>query len=35
STKLVANSVPKTQKCWSTWRVPVDGSTPTKISSCS
>jgi hypothetical protein len=35
STNLVANSVPKTQKCWSTWRVPVDGSTPTKISSCS
>jgi Tol biopolymer transport system component len=34
STQLVANSVPKTQKCWSTWRVPVDGSTPTRISSC-
>lgn len=35
STELVANSVRKTQKCWSTWRVPVDGSTPTRISSCS
>jgi Tol biopolymer transport system component len=34
STELVANSVPKTQKCWSTWRVPVDGSKPTLISSC-
>lgn len=34
STELVANSVPKTQKCWSTWRVPVDGSKPTRISSC-
>jgi Tol biopolymer transport system component len=35
SSELVANSVPRNQKCWSTWRVPVDGSTPTKISSCS
>jgi Tol biopolymer transport system component len=34
STELVANSVPRTQKCWSTWRVPVDGSKPTLISSC-
>ena len=34
SSELVANSVPGNQKCWSTWRVPVDGSTPTKISSC-
>ncbi len=34
STELVANSVPKTQKCWSTWRVPVNGSKPTLISSC-
>jgi Tol biopolymer transport system component len=34
STELVANSVPKTQKCWSTWHVPVDGAKPTKISSC-
>jgi hypothetical protein len=34
SSELVANSVPRSQKCWSTWRVPVDGSTPTKISSC-
>ena len=34
STELVANSVPNPQTCWSTWRVPVDGSTPTKISSC-
>jgi Tol biopolymer transport system component len=35
STELIANTVPRTQKCWSTWRVPVDGSAPTKISSCS
>ncbi|MGH3009563.1 MAG: TolB family protein [Gaiellaceae bacterium] len=35
SSELVANSVPSTQKCWSTWRVPVDGSKPTLISSCS
>jgi tricorn protease-like protein len=35
SSELVANSVPKSQKCWSTWRVPVDGSKPTLISSCS
>jgi Tol biopolymer transport system component len=45
SSKLVANSVPRSQKCagsfaakpwlrWSTWRVPVDGSKPTLISSC-
>jgi Tol biopolymer transport system component len=34
SSELVANSVPRNQTCWSTWRVPVDGSTPTKISSC-
>jgi dipeptidyl aminopeptidase/acylaminoacyl peptidase len=34
STELVANSVPKTQKCWSTWRVPADSSKPTLISSC-
>jgi Tol biopolymer transport system component len=34
STELVANSVTKTQTCWSTWRVPVDGSSPTRISSC-
>jgi Tol biopolymer transport system component len=34
STELVANSVPRTQKCWSTWRVPVNGSKPTLISTC-
>ena len=45
SSELVANSVPRSQKCagsfaakpwlrWSTWRVPVDGSKPTLISSC-
>jgi hypothetical protein len=34
SSQLVANSVPRSQKCWSTWRVPVDGSKPTLISSC-
>ena len=34
SQELVTNSVPKSQKCWSTWRVPVDGSAPTQISSC-
>lgn len=35
SSELVANSVPKSQKCWSTWRVPADGSKPTLISTCS
>jgi hypothetical protein len=35
SRELLANTVPKTQKCWSTWRVPADGSKPTLISSCS
>ena len=35
SQELVANSVPKSQTCWSTWRVPVAGSAPTLISSCS
>ncbi len=34
SSELVANSVPKSQKCWSTWRVPMGGSKPTLISSC-
>jgi Tol biopolymer transport system component len=34
SNELVAHSVPRNQKCWSTWRVPVDGSKPTLISSC-
>jgi Tol biopolymer transport system component len=34
SSELAANSVPKSQKCWSTWRVPIDGSKPTLISSC-
>jgi Tol biopolymer transport system component len=35
SSELLANTVPKTQKCWSTWRVPANGSKPTLISSCS
>ena len=34
SSELLANSVPKTQQCWSTWRVPVAGPKPTLISSC-
>jgi hypothetical protein len=34
SSELLANTVPKSQKCWSTWRVPVDASKPTLISSC-
>jgi hypothetical protein len=34
SSELVANSVPKSQKCWSTWRVPANGSRPTLISTC-
>jgi Tol biopolymer transport system component len=34
SSELLVNTVPKSQKCWSTWRVPVDGSNPTLISSC-
>jgi Tol biopolymer transport system component len=34
SSELLANTVSKSQKCWSTWRVPVDGSKPTLISSC-
>jgi hypothetical protein len=35
SGELLVNTVPKGQKCWSTWRVPVDGSKPTLISTCS
>jgi dipeptidyl aminopeptidase/acylaminoacyl peptidase len=35
SSELLANTVPKSQKCWSTWRVPADGSKPSLISSCS
>ncbi len=40
SSKLVANTITKINskgvgKCWATWVVPADGSTPTKISSCS
>ncbi len=35
SSELLANTVPKTQECWSTWRVPADGSNPSLISSCS
>lgn len=35
SSELVANSFPRTYKCWATDRVPADGSKPTKISSCS
>jgi hypothetical protein len=34
SRELLADSVPKAQTCWSTWRVPVDGPKPTLISSC-
>ena len=35
SSELVANSQPtRNQRCWSTWRVPIDGSGPTLISSC-
>ena len=34
SSELLVNTVPRTQKCWSTWRVPVDGSKPTLISTC-
>ena len=34
SSELLANSVPPSYKCWSTWRVPVDGSKPTLISTC-
>jgi Tol biopolymer transport system component len=34
SSELVANSVPRSQTCWSTWRVPVDGPKPALISSC-
>ena len=40
STELVANTVTKVdshgiEECWATWRVPADGSTPTRLSSCS
>lgn len=28
------NTVTKTPKCWATWRVPADGATPTRISTC-
>lgn len=34
SSELVANSMPGNQKCWSTWRAPVDGSKVALISSC-
>jgi dipeptidyl aminopeptidase/acylaminoacyl peptidase len=34
SSELLAYSLAKSQKCWSLTRVPVDGSTPTVISSC-
>jgi hypothetical protein len=34
STELVANSISKDQKCWTTWRVSIDGSPAAKISSC-
>lgn len=34
SSELVVNSVPGNQKCWSTWRVPVDGSKAALISTC-
>jgi TolB protein len=32
SSELLANTV--SAKCWSTWRVPANGSAPTRISSC-
>ena len=41
SSELLVNTVTKinrvtgTAKCWATWRVPVDGTTPTQISTCS
>jgi Tol biopolymer transport system component len=35
SSELLANTVPRKQTCWSTWRVPADGSKPTLISTCS
>jgi Tol biopolymer transport system component len=35
SSELVANSIPRNLKCWSTWRVPVNGSKVTLISTCS
>jgi dipeptidyl aminopeptidase/acylaminoacyl peptidase len=35
SSELVVNTVPKTQRCGSTWRVPADGSKPRLISTCS
>jgi Tol biopolymer transport system component len=35
SSELLVNTVTNTQKCWSTWRVPADGSTPTRFPSCS
>jgi Tol biopolymer transport system component len=34
SSELLVNTFPKSQNCWSTWRVPVNGSAPTRISSC-
>jgi Tol biopolymer transport system component len=34
SSQLVANWVPRNQKCWSTRRVPINGSKPSLISSC-
>lgn len=34
SSALVAGSEPRTQKCWSAWRVPVDGSKPILIRDC-
>ncbi|HJQ74337.1 MAG TPA: hypothetical protein VJ814_05590 [Gaiellaceae bacterium] len=34
SSELLAYSLAKSQKCWSLTRVPIDGSTPTVVSSC-
>ena len=34
SSELLVNTVPRTQTCWSTWRVPADGAKPTRISGC-
>jgi Tol biopolymer transport system component len=35
SSELIVNATPKSRQCWSTWRVPADGSKPTLISTCS
>lgn len=35
NTVTTINKVTRTPRCWATWRVPADGSKPTRISSCS